>query len=121
LQLTLRSSTQKYGPEYKLKVTYSAPSTGKNWEDKEVTGKFTQWFNSHGYLQHKEFQQWLNSNIDVLKTAQAELSKKEKTSERIPVLMPATQADAISTSATGVETASPVSASAKKSRPKKKA
>jgi hypothetical protein len=56
-----------------------------------------------------------------LKTAQAELSKKEKTSERIPVLMPATQVDAISTSATGVETASPVSASAKKSRPKKKA
>ncbi|OCT48669.1 putative signal peptidase complex component [Cladophialophora carrionii] len=120
-RLTLRSSTQKYVPEYKLKVTYSAPSTGKNWEDKEITGKFTQWFNTHGYLQHKEFQQWLNSNIDVLKTAQAERSNKEKSSERVPVLMPATKAEEISTSATGLETASPVPASAKKSRPKKKA
>ncbi|KAJ9615133.1 signal peptidase complex subunit spc2 [Cladophialophora chaetospira] len=119
-KLTLRSSTQKHSPDYKLKVTYSAPSTGKKWEDKEINGQFTQWFNTHGFLQHKEFQQWLNSNIDVLGTAHADISKKEKTAERVPVLMPATQAGS-PTSATGVETASPVPASAKKGRPKKKA
>ena len=85
-------------------------------------GKFTQWFNTHGYLQKKEFQQWLNSNIGVLQTAQEELGKKEKTTERIPVLMPATQPEQdVSTSATGAEAATPVPSSAKKGRPKKKA
>ncbi|KAJ9495162.1 signal peptidase complex subunit spc2 [Exophiala xenobiotica] len=70
-QLRLRSSTQKYKPTYKLKVTYEAPS-GKKWEDKEVEGSFTQWFNTYGYLQKKELYSWLAENIEVLGVAQKE-------------------------------------------------
>jgi hypothetical protein len=67
----LKSSTQKYKPTYKLKVTYEAPS-GKKWEDKEVEGSFTQWFNTYGYLQKKELYSWLAENIEVLGVAQKE-------------------------------------------------
>ncbi|KEF63320.1 uncharacterized protein A1O9_01297 [Exophiala aquamarina CBS 119918] len=70
-KLTLKSSSKKHSPIYKLKVTYEAPS-GKKWEDKEVSGSFTQWFNTHGYLQTKELQAWLNGNIEVLSTAEKE-------------------------------------------------
>lgn len=69
--MTLKSSTQKYKLQYKLKVAYEAPS-GKKWEDKEVEGSFTQWFNTHGYLQKKELQAWLAQNIEVLGVAQSE-------------------------------------------------
>ncbi|KIW77505.1 hypothetical protein Z517_09951 [Fonsecaea pedrosoi CBS 271.37] len=117
-KLTLRSSAQKYSPVYKLKVTYSAPSTGKKWEDKEITGNYTEWFNIHGYLDRKALQAWLNTNIDVLRNAQEEMAKKDKT-DRIPIMMPAVQADQ-TTLTSGAET-SPVPASAKKGRSKKKA
>ncbi|KAH0829349.1 hypothetical protein AYO21_05753 [Fonsecaea monophora] len=117
-KLTLRSSAQKYSPVYKLKVTYSAPSTGKKWEDKEITGNYTEWFNIHGYLDRKALQAWLNANIDVLRNVQEEMAKKDKT-DRIPVMMPAVQADQ-TTLTSGAET-SPAPASAKKGRSKKKA
>jgi hypothetical protein len=120
-QLTIRSSAEKNTPNYKLKVTYTAPKTGKKWEDKEVTGKFTQWFNSYGYLQRKEFHQWLTSNIDVLRTAEEDLTRKEKTADRVPVMMPAVSMDqSKSLAATGIDATSPVTASAKKGRSKKK-
>ncbi|OAP64026.1 hypothetical protein AYL99_03253 [Fonsecaea erecta] len=120
-KITLRSSAKKHSPEYKLKVTYSAPSTGKKWEDKEITGNYTQWFNIHGHLQHKELQAWLNANIDVLRNAQEETTKKDR-ADRIPVMMPAVQADQIlgSTLSSGAET-SPMPTSTKKGRSKKKA
>jgi hypothetical protein len=70
-KLTLKSSSQKYKPQYKLKVAYEAPS-GKKWENKEVEGSFTQWFNTYGYLQKKELQAWLAQNIEVLGVAQSE-------------------------------------------------
>ncbi|KIW20877.1 hypothetical protein PV08_01456 [Exophiala spinifera] len=70
-KLTLKSSSQKYSPSYKLKVSYEAPS-GKKWENKEIEGSFTQWFNTHGYLQKKEFQSWLAENIEVLGVAKKE-------------------------------------------------
>ncbi|EXJ77966.1 hypothetical protein A1O3_09125 [Capronia epimyces CBS 606.96] len=76
-KLTLKSSTRKYDPTYKLKVTYEAPS-GKKWEDKEIEGSFTQWFNTYGYLQKKDLQAWLANNIEVLGLAENE---KEKASQ----------------------------------------
>ncbi|OAL18387.1 hypothetical protein AYO22_10707 [Fonsecaea multimorphosa] len=122
-KLTLRSVSKKHSPEYKLKVTYTAPSTGKKWEDKEISGNYTQWFNTHGYLQRKELQAWLNSNIDVLRNAQEEMARKDKT-DRIPVMMPAVQADQgaepPTTLSSGAEP-SPTPAGTKKGRSKKKA
>ena len=73
-QLTLKSSVKKHDPTYRLKVRYEAPS-GKKWEDKEITGKFTEWFNTYGYLQKKEFQSWLSKNIEVVGLADPETVK----------------------------------------------
>ena len=64
-QLTLQSSVQKHTPVYKLKVLFEAPS-GQKWEDKEIEGKFMDWFNEDGYLQHSELEKWLARNIDVV-------------------------------------------------------
>lgn len=125
-KLTLKSSSKKHSPTYKLKVTYEAPS-GKKWEDKEVSGSFTQWFNTHGYLQNKELQAWLNSNIDVLATAAKEgkiptNSTAASTTEAIDFSSDAAIAALDpSTFASGVETSNVASPSTvKKSRPKKK-
>lgn len=63
--MTLQSSVKKHVPVYKLKVSYEAPS-GKNWEDKEIEGRFAQWFSEDGFLQHKLLRRWLASNIDVV-------------------------------------------------------
>lgn len=127
--MTLRSFAKKYSPIYKLKVTYTAPNTGTRWEDKEIEGSFTQWFNTHGYLQAKELQAWLATNIEVLGQAESDRAKNAK-KERIPVMMPAKveeaalDAAAFSSGADAVDgnaNASGVPPSAKKSRPKKKA
>jgi hypothetical protein len=64
-QLTLQSSIQKHKPVYKLKVLFEAPS-GQKWEDKEIEGRFTEWFNEDGYLQHSELKKWLARNIDIV-------------------------------------------------------
>ena len=64
-QLTLQSSVQKHTPVYKLKVLFEAPS-GQKREDKEIEGKFTEWFNEDGYLQHSELKKWLARNIDAV-------------------------------------------------------
>ena len=56
----------KQDPTYRLKVLYEAPNTGTKWENKQVEGKFTEWFNMHGYLDKKAFQRWLANNIEVV-------------------------------------------------------
>ena len=57
---------KKHDPTYRLKVLYEAPNTGTKWQDVQVEGKFTEWFNMHGYLDKKEFRQWLARNIEVV-------------------------------------------------------
>jgi hypothetical protein len=64
-QLTLQSSVQKHKPIYKLKVLFEAPS-GQKWEDKEIQGNFTEWFDEDGYLKHAELRKWLARNIDAV-------------------------------------------------------
>jgi hypothetical protein len=64
-QLTLQSSVQKHKPVYKLKVLFEA-SSGQKREDKEIEGKFMEWFNEDGYLQHSELKKWLARNIDIV-------------------------------------------------------
>lgn len=64
-QLTLKSSSKKHSPIYKLHVKYEAPS-GQVWEDKEIQGNFTDWFNVHGFIDQKAFKTWLAENISVI-------------------------------------------------------
>lgn len=125
-KLTLKSSSKKHSPTYKLKVTYEAPS-GKKWEEKEVSGSFTQWFNTHGYLQTKELQTWLNSNIDVLSTAEMEGKTPTKSTTATTNAIDFSTDAAIaaldpSTFASGVDAPNVVSptSTAKKGRSKKK-
>jgi Microsomal signal peptidase 25 kDa subunit (SPC25) len=66
---------QKHIPIYKLKVRYEAPS-GKKWEDKEIAGRFTEWFNEAGYLRHTELKKWLANNIEVIGMADPQSKKK---------------------------------------------
>ncbi|KAK5058890.1 hypothetical protein LTR84_011154 [Exophiala bonariae] len=129
-KLTLKSSSKKHSPTYTLRVTYEAPS-GKKWEDKVIAGSFTQWFNIHGFLQTKELQAWLNSNIDVLSHAEKEGKPQPKVVEdsnspasswaisdaTIASLNPATFASGIDVSSSPAAT--PPS-TVKKGRPKKR-
>ncbi|EHY59464.1 signal peptidase complex subunit spc2 [Exophiala dermatitidis] len=122
-KLTLKSSTQKYKPIYKLKVTYEAPS-GKRWEDKEMQGSFTQWFNTHGYLQKKELYAWLAGNIEVIGLAETEKEMQTKTkdtgSTSIPLAVEA-EPSSFSTGAVAEDAGVTATSSAKKGRGKKKA
>jgi Microsomal signal peptidase 25 kDa subunit (SPC25) len=56
---------KKHDPTYRLEVSYQAPS-GKTFYHTEISTKFTEWFNTYGYLQKKEFQSWLARNIEVV-------------------------------------------------------
>ncbi len=63
--MTLSSSVKKHVPIYRLKARYEA-SSGKIWEDKEIEGRFSQWFDEAGHLQHAELKKWLANNIEVV-------------------------------------------------------
>ncbi len=73
----LQSSVKKHVPIYKLRIRYEAPS-GKKWEDKEIEGRFTEWFNDAGYLQHAELKNWLANNIEVIGMGDSQSKKRTK-------------------------------------------
>ena len=84
-QLTLRSSVQKFTTVYNLKVRYEAPS-GQIWQDEEIKGKFVEWFNDAGLLQHEALKQWLAQKVEVVGQAQAfGKSHVQKIENRTPV------------------------------------
>jgi hypothetical protein len=108
----LKSSAKKHSPTYKLKVRYDAPS-GKKWEDKEVEGQFTQWFNTHGFLQKKEFQRWLAQNIEVVGMADPQSEQQGDKMYEAAIDQ--------SIMASGVETAQGTTGKRAAGKPKKKA
>ena len=57
----MSSSVAKHTPIYNLTVTYQDPS-GKE-EKKEISSRFTRWFDHDGFFVAKPFQQWLASEI----------------------------------------------------------
>jgi Microsomal signal peptidase 25 kDa subunit (SPC25) len=65
---------KKNVPIYRLKVLYEAYS-GKKWEDKEVEGRFAEWFNEDGSLQHGELKKWLANNVEVIGKADPQSKK----------------------------------------------
>jgi len=111
-QLTLKSSTQKHKPFYKLKVLYEAPS-GQKWEDKEIQGTFMEWFNVHGFLQKKDLQLWLGKNIEVIGMA-------DPTSQKVAEKQYEDIVDDTVTMASASATETPATA-AKTRKPRKKA
>ena len=86
--MTLQSSVKKNVPVYRLKVLYEAPS-GKVWEDKEIEGRFTEWFDDKGWLHPTEFRQWLARNIEVLGKADPQDKKQISDGKSSDLLDPA--------------------------------
>lgn len=109
----MKSSVKKHDPTYRLHIRYEAPS-GKKWEDKQITGKFTEWFNTYGYLDKKAFQSWLANNIEVVEHAAKEASKSEEKHKADAEDTITVASGSESQSATGQATP------AKRGRPKKK-
>jgi Microsomal signal peptidase 25 kDa subunit (SPC25) len=89
--LTLQSSVKKHVPVYRLKVRYEAPS-GKKWEDKEIEGRFAEWFNDAGYLQHSQLKSWLANNIEVIALADRQSKKGLEVRSPDDPLQPAIEA-----------------------------
>lgn len=103
---------KKHDPTYRLKVSYEAPS-GKTFYNNEISGKFTEWFNTYGYLQKKEFQSWLAKNIEVIGLANPQTATiGEKKYEQLVE-------DTI-TVASGAESTTGQATPSKRGRPKKK-
>ena len=63
--MTLTSSVKKNVPIYRLKVLYESAS-GKILEEREVEGRFSQWFNDQGWLQPEDLRRWLAKNVEVI-------------------------------------------------------
>lgn len=117
----MKSSVKKHDPTYRLHVRYEAPS-GKKWEDKQITGKFTEWFNTYGYLDKKAFQSWLAKNIEVVESAAKEASKIEEKHKAKGEEKQGADAEDTITVASGTESQSAAAQAtpAKRARPKKK-
>lgn len=45
------------------------------WEDKEIQGRFCQWFGDDGFLRPAELSKWLASNIEVIGLAEREAKR----------------------------------------------
>ena len=86
----------------------------RSGEDKQVTGKFTEWFNTYGYLDKKAFRSWLARNIEVVGLAEKEASKNVEKHEP--------DAEDTITVASGVDSLATAGQAtpAKRGRPKKK-
>ena len=113
----MKSSVKKHDPTYRLHVTYSAPQTGKKWEDKEITTPFASIFNMHGYLDKPAFKRWLASNIEVVGLADpSSLQSGEKKMDEIADEIVVMGSGGLG-EATGAETNA--TTPAKRGRPKK--
>lgn len=123
IQLSLTSHTKKNIPIYTLTIRYEAPQTHKRFIDDEViSAPFTEWFNTHGYLDRPALRRWLAGKIEVVGLADP-VAKKEwddaREEERVDeevVSEGARRAGAV-VSGTGTGVAEDGSASAKKRGP----
>lgn len=74
-QITVRSSTKKHSPLYKINVKYTSPE-GKVLQEKDIETSLTAWFSSDGVFHPEPFRQWLANEIDVLGLASREAARK---------------------------------------------
>lgn len=74
--------------------------------DETIEGSFTQWFNTHGFLDKKALRRWLAGNIEVIALADPEAKKEwdaEREEERVDEEV--VSAGAVRAGATGTELA----------------
>ncbi|QKX55161.1 uncharacterized protein TRUGW13939_02253 [Talaromyces rugulosus] len=76
-RITIKSSTQKHSPLYKLKITY-ADKSGKVIQHKEIEAPFTVWFSSEGVFHPEPLRKWLASEIEILSEAEKEIIQETK-------------------------------------------
>ncbi|MCJ1334104.1 hypothetical protein MMC10_010811 [Thelotrema lepadinum] len=71
--ITIASSVTKHYPSYKLKIRQTKPSKGDSldWDEMDIEAPFTKWFTSDGQFVAKPFQQWLSSEIPLIREAAA--------------------------------------------------
>jgi hypothetical protein len=99
--LTLQSSAEKFKPVYTLNVLYEGVS-GQKWEDKKIQGKFMEWFDEDGHLQHAELKKWLARNIEVV--GMADSNSKEGVDQRAATEVPVVVEASGQSSADGTST-----------------
>ncbi|KAA8648482.1 hypothetical protein EYZ11_002001 [Aspergillus tanneri] len=73
--ISIRSSTKKFSPLYKLSIQYKS-SSNKVLQEKEIETSFTTWFAADGTFHPKPLQKWISGEIEVLRLAAKELEKK---------------------------------------------
>ena len=75
-QLSIASSVAKHTPIYNVTVIYQIP--GGNEERKEISSRFTRWFDRDGFFVAKPFQQWLASEIPAIGQADPKNAERLK-------------------------------------------
>ena len=77
---------------YKLKVRTNHLTKSKpyGWDEKEISAPFMRWFSADGYFAAKPFQEWLASEIEVIREANQK-RKGDKTSADVEdsIVLPA--------------------------------
>ncbi|KAE8148420.1 signal peptidase complex subunit 2 [Aspergillus avenaceus] len=73
--ISIRSSTKKFSPLYKLHVQYTSASN-KVLEKKDIETSFTTWFSADGTFHPEPLKKWLASEIEVLRLAAKDAEKK---------------------------------------------
>ena len=68
----------KHSPTYglKLRCKDTGTSSGGEWQEQKIEAPFAKWFTEDGYLVGRFFQQWLASEVLLVKKAQREFSEK---------------------------------------------
>lgn len=75
--ISIRSSTKKYSPLYKLRVQYLSAGN-KVLQEKEISAPFTKWFSADGVFHPGPLREWLASEIEVLRLAEGSSDKGKK-------------------------------------------
>ncbi|PYI03877.1 signal peptidase complex component [Aspergillus sclerotiicarbonarius CBS 121057] len=73
--IAIRSSVKKHSSLYKLQIQYKS-TQGKVLQEKEIETSFTKWFAADGTFHPEPLQNWLASEIEVLRLAAKETEKK---------------------------------------------
>ncbi|KAL7276310.1 hypothetical protein RUND412_000724 [Rhizina undulata] len=77
VKITLSSSSDKYTPIYRLKITWSLPGD-KSQRTAEAKNTFTNWFDTDGFFVAKPFHAFLQTSIPPLAALEKEGDKAVK-------------------------------------------
>lgn len=87
----------KHTPIYKLKIRTNHLTKSKpyGWDEKEISAPFMRWFSADGHFIAKPFQNWLASEIEVIREADQKCNGRKSSGdmEDSVVLQTALKAD----------------------------